>query len=631
MAAKTSRGAKLMQTIRLTMAQALVKHLQAQFNLVDGKEVPLFGGVWGIFGHGNVAGLGEALADVKDEFTTYRAHNEQGMALAACAYAKQNRRQRIMACTSSIGPGATNMVTAAGLAMANRLPVLFLPGDVFATRTPDPVLQQVEHFGEPSVSVNDCFRPVSRYFDRINRPEQLITSLPNAIATMLDPANCGPATLALPQDVQTMAFDYPISFFEKKVHGLTRTRPDKMQVKNAIQAIKAAKKPLLVLGGGVHYSLAVKEVEQFIDTYQVPSCETQAGKGGLNWQHKLNLGGVGVTGSSAANIAASEADLVIAIGTRLQDFTSASRTLFNREGLRLININTASFDANKHGGLALTGDAREVLTELMSELGECPFDTHWAERAKSLNNDWLDAVNQAVKVPDTYQDKSYLPTDANVIGVVNRQATKNSTIVQAAGGLPGELHKLWRTESDLGYHVEYGFSCMGYELAGGVGVKMATPERDVIVMVGDGSYLMLNSEIATSVMLGLKLTVVVLDNRGYACINRLQNACGSDSFNNLLQDCHTVEAGAPKTAFAEHAKALGANGEHVQSLAELEAALERAKASDKTYVISIDTDPMPTTQEGGAWWDVAVAEVSSKESVNQAQAQYQEAKSKQPY
>lgn len=620
-----------MQTIRLTMAQALVKHLQAQFNLVDGKEVPLFGGVWGIFGHGNVAGLGEALADVKDEFTTYRAHNEQGMALAACAYAKQNRRQRIMACTSSIGPGATNMVTAAGLAMANRLPVLFLPGDVFATRTPDPVLQQVEHFGEPSVSVNDCFRPVSRYFDRINRPEQLITSLPNAIATMLDPANCGPATLALPQDVQTMAFDYPISFFEKKVHGLTRTRPDKVQVSSALQAIKGAKKPLLVLGGGVHYSLAVKEVEQFIDTYQVPVCETQAGKGVLNWQHKLNLGGVGVTGSSAANIAASEADLVIAIGTRLQDFTSASRTLFNREGLRLININTASFDANKHGGLALTGDAREVLTELMSELGECQFDTHWAERAKSLNNDWLDAVNHAVKVPDTYQDKSYLPTDANVIGVVNRQATKNSTIVQAAGGLPGELHKLWRTESDLGYHVEYGFSCMGYELAGGVGVKMATPERDVIVMVGDGSYLMLNSEIATSVMLGLKLTVVVLDNRGYACINRLQNACGSDSFNNLLQDCHTVEAGAPKTAFAEHAKALGANGEQVQSLAELEGALERAKASDKTYVISIDTDPMPTTQEGGAWWDVAVAEISSKESVNQAQAQYQEAKSKQPY
>ncbi|MGB0941039.1 MAG: 3D-(3,5/4)-trihydroxycyclohexane-1,2-dione acylhydrolase (decyclizing) [Marinomonas sp.] len=620
-----------MQTIRLTMAQALVKHLQAQFNLVDGKEVPLFGGVWGIFGHGNVAGLGEALADVKDEFTTYRAHNEQGMALAACAYAKQNRRQRIMACTSSIGPGATNMVTAAGLAMANRLPVLFLPGDVFATRTPDPVLQQVEHFGEPSVSVNDCFRPVSRYFDRINRPEQLITSLPNAIATMLDPANCGPATLALPQDVQTMAFDYPMSFFEKKVHGLTRARPDKVQVKNALQAIKAAKKPLLVLGGGVHYSLAVKEVEQFIDTYQVPACETQAGKGVLNWQHKLNLGGVGVTGSSAANIAASEADLVIAIGTRLQDFTSASRTLFNREGLRLININAASFDANKHGGLALTGDAREALTELMSELGECQFDTHWAERAKSLNNDWLDVVNQAVKVPDSYQDKSYLPTDANVIGVVNRQATKNSTIVQAAGGLPGELHKLWRTESDLGYHVEYGFSCMGYELAGGVGVKMATPERDVIVMVGDGSYLMLNSEIATSVMLGLKLTVVVLDNRGYACINRLQNACGSDSFNNLLQDCHTVEAGAPKTAFAEHAKALGANGEQVQSLAELEAALERAKASNKTYVISIDTNPMPTTQEGGAWWDVAVAEVSSKESVNQAQAQYQEAKSKQPY
>lgn len=619
-----------MQTIKLTMAQALVKHLQAQFNLIEGKEVPLFGGMWGIFGHGNVAGLGEALADVKDEFTTYRAHNEQGMALAACAYAKQNRRQRIMACTSSIGPGATNMVTAAGLAMANRLPVLFLPGDVFATRAPDPVLQQVEHFGEPSISVNDCYKPVSRYFDRINRPEQLITSLPAAINMMLDPANCGPATLALPQDVQTMAYDYPVSFFDKKVHGLTRARADKTQLKAAITAIKAADKPLLVVGGGVHYSLAVETLKHFAEKHQIPVCETQAGKGVLDWRHELNLGGVGVTGSSAANQTAADADLVIAVGTRLQDFTSASRTLFNRDGLTLININAASFDANKHGALPITGDAKEVLDELSGDLASWSSQEAWIKHVMALNADWLQHVDDALKTPLESHDINYLPTDANVIGMVNRQADKNTTIVQAAGGLPGELHKLWRTESPLGYHVEYGFSCMGYELAGGLGAKMATPERDVVVMVGDGSYLMLNSEIATSVMLDLKLTIVVLDNRGFGCINRLQNACGSESFNNLLKDCHKAEL-APKTQFAEHAKALGAKGEEVQSLADLEAALERAKSSDTTYVIAIDTDPMPTTQEGGAWWDVAVAEVSNNQSVKAANTQYRLAKQKQPY
>jgi len=620
-----------MQTIRLTMAQALVKHLQSQFNLINGEEVPLFGGMWGIFGHGNVAGLGEALASVKNDFTTYRAHNEQGMALAACAYAKQHRRQRIMACTSSIGPGATNMLTAAGLAMTNRLPVLFLPGDIFATRTPDPVLQQVEHFGDPGISVNDCFKPVSRYFDRINRPEQLITSLPAAIAMMSDPANCVPATLALPQDVQTMAFDYPVNFFNKKVHGLNRPRADKGQIKRAIDAIKLAKKPLIVLGGGVHYSLAVNDVKAFIESYQIPCCETQAGKGVLAWDHLLNLGGVGVTGSSAANGAAQEADLVIAIGTRLQDFTSASRTLFNRPDLTLININVASVDANKQGSLAVVGDAKEVIIELNDGLVDWSRKADWLAYVNDLNALWSNHVDKTMAMPVEHSDNNYLPTDANVIGVVNRQATDMTTIVQAAGGLPGELHKLWRTASDLGYHVEYGFSCMGYELAGGLGVKMATPERDVVVMVGDGSYLMLNSEIATSVMLGLKLTIVVLDNRGFACINRLQNACGGESFNNLLQDCHTTLDGAPKTDFAQHANALGANSEQVDNLSGLEAALNRAKASDKTYVISINTDPIPTTKEGGAWWDVAVADVSTRSDVVKANENYKLAKQQQPY
>ena len=620
-----------METLRLTMAQALVKHLQAQFTVIDGVELPLFGGAWAIFGHGNVAGIGEALAQVKDEFTTFRAHNEQGMALAACAYAKQHRRQRIMACTSSIGPGATNMITAAGLAMANRLPVLFLPGDVFATRTPDPVLQQVEHFNDPTMSVNDCFRPVSRYFDRINRPEQLITSLPAAINTMLDPITCGPATLALPQDVQTMAFDFPTSFFAKKVHKLRRNRTDVDQLAAAVDAIKKAKKPLILLGGGVHYSLAVEEVTAFIEQYQIPACETQAGKGALAWDHKFNLGSVGVTGSSAANAAAQEADLIIAIGTRLQDFTSASRTLFANLDHTLLSLNVTPFDAEKHRSLPLVGDAKVSLQELMTEVGDHLTPSSWVDHVHALNQTWLSAVDQATALPTQANDKHYLPTDANVIGVINRFASVDSTIVQAAGGLPGELHKLWRTSSDLGYHVEYGFSCMGYELAGGLGVKMATPEREVIVMVGDGSYLMLNSEIATSVMLGLKLTIVVLDNRGYACINRLQQACGGEPFNNLLENCHTVEAGAPKTDFAAHAKALGAASEKVACLAELEAALARARASDKTYVIAIDTDPMPSTQAGGAWWDVAVPEVSTRDTVVNAEHQYKIAKQQQPY
>lgn len=621
-----------METLRLTMAQALVKHLQAQFIVMNGVEVPLFGGAWAIFGHGNVAGMGEALAQVKDQFTTFRAHNEQGMALAACAYAKQHRRQRIMACTSSIGPGATNMITAAGLAMANRLPVLFLPGDVFATRTPDPVLQQVEHFNDPTLSVNDCFRPVSRYFDRINRPEQLITSLPAAINTMLDPVTCGPVTLALPQDVQTMAFDFPTRFFTKKVHTLRRNRTDLDQLAAAVDAIKAAKKPLILLGGGVHYSLAVEEAKAFVEQYQIPACETQAGKGALAWDHPLNLGSVGVTGSSAANKAAQEADLIIAIGTRLQDFTSASRTLFANPNHTLLSINVTPFDAEKHNALPLVGDAKSTLEELRAQLtSDWKAPTSWGNQVQALNKAWLSTVDEVTALPAQASNKHYLPTDANVIGVINRFASTNSTIVQAAGGLPGELHKLWRTSSDLGYHVEYGFSCMGYELAGGLGVKMATPERDVIVMVGDGSYLMLNSEIATSVMLGLTLIIVVLDNRGYACINRLQQACGGEPFNNLLQNCHTVDEGAPKTDFAAHAKALGAASEQVACLADLEAALVRAKVSDKTYVIAIDTDPMPSTQEGGAWWDVAVPEVSSRDEVKNAERQYKIAKQMQPY
>ena len=619
-----------MATIKLTMAQALVKYLQAQFVEVAGEEVPMFGGMWAIFGHGNVAGLGEALHEVREDFSTFRAHNEQGMGLAACAYAKQHRRQRMMACTSSIGPGATNMLTAAGLAMTNRLPVLFLPGDTFASRTPDPVLQQVEHFHDPSITVNDCFRPVSRYFDRLNRPEQLLTSLPAAMQVLTDPALCGPATLALPPDVQTIAFDYPEAFFQRKLHKTRRPPADAEQLAAALAALKQAEKPLIVIGGGVHYSGALAQLQEFAQQYQLPVCETQAGKGAFAWHHPLNLGAIGVTGSSAANQAAAEADVVLAIGTRLQDFTTASRTLFANSKVKLIGLNVAPFDAIKHTALPLIGDARVVLEQLNVALDGWQASQQWQHDNRTRLAQWQAAVDLALAKPNK-TDAGYLPTDANVIGVINRVTTDMSTIVQAAGGLPGELHKLWRTESPLGYHVEYGFSCMGYEIAGGMGVKMAMPERDVIVMVGDGSYLMLNSEIATSVMLGLKLTIVVLDNRGFACINRLQQACGGAPFNNLLDDCRSVTEGAPKTDFSAHARALGALAESVADLDELEKALSRAKAADKTYVIAIDTDSGPTTQAGGAWWDVAVPEISSRLDVVQANEAYRAAKKRQPY
>ena len=599
-----------MRTIRLTAAQACVRFLANQHIEIEGQELPYFAGVWAIFGHGNVAGLGEALTDIQDALPTYRAHNEQAMAHAAIAYAKQMRRQRAMVCTSSIGPGATNMVTAAALAHVNRLPVLFLPGDIYASRRPDPVLQQVEDFGDGTVSANDCFRPVSRYFDRIMRPEQLLDALPRALATMLDPVTCGPATLAFCQDVQAEACDYPESFFERRVWRIRREAPERQDIRRLAEAIRQSSAPLLIAGGGVHYSLASDELASFASAFGIPVAETQAGKGSLPWDHAQAMGSIGVTGTSAANTAAAEADLVIGIGTRLQDFTTGSWALFQNPSAQLVQINIAPHDAHKRGALALVADAKLALDALSEELGE------WRSRDRHRHSkaiaDWNLAWDAA-----TAPGNEELPSDAQVIGSVWRAVPETAIVVGAAGGLPGELHKLWRSRTSDGYHLEYGYSCMGYEIAGALGVKLAAPDRDVVVMLGDGSYLMLNSEIATSVMMGAKLIIVLLDNHGFGCINRLQQATAGERFNNLLPS-------APRIDFVAHAQALGAISEKASSLTELEAALGRALAADHTYVVVIETDPERSTDAGGAWWDVAVAEVSKRGSVTEARKSYDE-------
>ncbi|MGQ0332928.1 3D-(3,5/4)-trihydroxycyclohexane-1,2-dione acylhydrolase (decyclizing) [Halomonas elongata] len=612
-----------MTTIRLTMAQAVVRYMMAQKVDIDGEIKPLFPGVWAIFGHGNVAGLGEALYHARESLPTYRAHNEQGMAHAAIAYAKTLNRRQVMACTASAGPGSTNMVTAAAVAHVNRLPVLFLPGDTFATRMPDPVLQQVENFHDHTLTTNDCFKPVSRFFDRITRPEQLLTSLPQAVRVLTDPVECGPVTLALPQDIQTFAFDYPQHFFDEQVHRLRRQAADRRELDDAIALIRQAKKPLVITGGGAHYAGALEELDAFVSTCHLPVGETQAGKGALPWDHAQNLGTLGVTGAGSANALAAEADLVIAVGTRLGDFASGSRAMINPEA-KLLSLNVASFDAIKHKGQALVGDARLTLPELTAGLVDWQPDGGWIEKAAELRDDWNRTVERV-----TADRGSDLPCDAEVVGAVNRAAGERDIVVCAAGGLPGELQKLWRTRFHRGYHMEYGYSCMGYELAGGLGVKMAMPDSEVFVMVGDGSYLMLNSELATSVMLGHKIVAVVLDNRGYGCIHRLQQFCGGPGFNNLLDDCLSAEGGAPKTDFAAHAAALGARSESVGNIRELEAALERAKASDTSYVIAIDTDPLADTQDGGSWWDVAVPEVSERGEVVTARERYEGYKARQ--
>jgi 3D-(3,5/4)-trihydroxycyclohexane-1,2-dione acylhydrolase (decyclizing) len=605
------------KTIRLTMAQAVAKFMTRQMTVIDGETVPIFGGVFAIFGHGNVAGLGEALYGVREELPTYRAHNEQGMAHAAIAFAKASFRRRFMAATSSIGPGATNMVTAAALAHVNRIPVLLLPGDVFANRAPDPVLQQVEDWGDGTASANDVFRPVSRYFDRITRPEQIITALNRAMQVLTDPAECGPVTLSLCQDVQAEAYDYPEAFFDERIWVPRRPMPDLGELDAAVAALGAAKKPVIIAGGGVLYSEAAGTLKAFAEKHGIPVMETNAGKSSLPHDHALNMGSVGVTGSSASNLLAEQADVVLAIGSRLQDFTTGSWALFKAEGVKLIGLNTQPFDAGKHRAMPLVADAKAGLEALDARLGGWTSPDSWVATAKAAKTEWLKAA-KAVTDPT-----NELPSDAQVIGAVYRARGSGATLVCASGGLPGELHKLWPAGAPGSYHMEYGYSTMGYEIAGGLGVKLAKPDDDVIVMLGDGSYMMMNSEIATSVMLGKKLTIVVLDNRGFGCINRLQMATGGANFNNLLKDTrHEV---LPEIDFAAHAAAMGAWVRKAASIAELESGLREAAAVERTTVLVIDTDPLIATEAGGHWWDVAVPEVSVRPSVNAARKEYEEA------
>jgi 3D-(3,5/4)-trihydroxycyclohexane-1,2-dione acylhydrolase (decyclizing) len=602
-------------TIRLTAAQAAVRYLVAQRVEVDGVDVGFFAGVWAIFGHGNVAGLGEALYGARDALLTYRAHNEQAMAHAAIAYAKQMRRRRAMVCTTSIGPGATNMVTAAALAHVNRLPVLLLPGDVFASRRPDPVLQQIETFSDGTISANDCFRPVSRYFDRISRPEHLLHALPRAMSVLTDPAECGPVTLGFCQDVQTEAYNWPAQFFKTRQWRVRCQPADPAEIDRLAARLRVARAPLIIAGGGVLYAGAETALDAFARATGTPVAETQAGKGALAWDHPNNLGAIGVTGSSAANAAAAAADLIVGVGTRFQDFTTGSRALFSNAERVLTQVNVAAFDAHKHGAEPVVGDAGVVIEALGAAMSGWRVPQDWTRKQQAATAAW----NTAVDVATAGSDAAF-PSDAQVIGAVQRIADDDTVVVCAAGGLPGELHKLWRTHRVGGYHVEYGYSCMGYEIAGGLGAKIAAGARDVVVMVGDGSYLMMSSEIATSVMLGHKLIIVVLDNRGFGCINRLQQSTGGAPFNNLLQD---VQQDLAAIDFAAHAASLGARAEKVRGVAELETALRRARASAETYVVVIETDPAITTEAGGAWWDVAPPEVSERAQVVAARAAYE--------
>lgn len=617
-----------MKTVRVTLAQALVRYLAAlRVQLDDGRTVPYVGGVFSIFGHGNVAGIGEALFAERQALPTWRAHNEQAMAHAAIAYAKASFRQRIMAVTTSIGPGATNLVTAAALAHVNRLPVLLLPGDVFASRAPDPVLQQLEDFHHGDLSANDCLRPAVRYFDRLMRPEQLLTALPRAVQVMTDPATCGPVCLALPQDVQAEAFDCPVSFFSPAVLRWRRPPADAAELRSAVDLLRQARRPLLVVGGGVLYSQAGDALRRFAERHGVPVTETQAGKSSLPWHHRLNAGALGVSGSPAANALARDADLVLAVGTRLQDFSTGSHTLF--AGARLLGLNVQPADAAKWGGQTLVADARTGLEQLAEHLAGWSAEAAWSEGAQARAAAWSARVAQ---LTSGEPPAGTLPYDADVIGAV-RDSTVDSpagdVVVAAAGTLPAELHKLWRAEAPGSYHVEYGYSCMGYEIAGGLGVKLARPEAEVVVMVGDGSYLMMNSEIATSVMLGRKLIVVVLDNRGYGCIHRLQQASGGAQFNNLLDDCVAEQGQSAPIDFAAHAAAMGAHAVHVGGLPALREALAAARAATGTQVIVIDTNAERSTADGGCWWEVAIPQVSQREQVAAAHAQYRAGKAAQ--
>jgi 3D-(3,5/4)-trihydroxycyclohexane-1,2-dione acylhydrolase (decyclizing) len=620
---------------RLTAGQALVRFVANQFAERDGKRHRFIEGFWGIFGHGNVAGLGQGLAELAaaEGLQFYRPQNEQAMVHLAAAYAKQRNRLATFACTTSIGPGATNMVTGAAAATVNRLPVLLLPSDYFANRVPDPVLQQLEHPSERDVSVNDAFRPVSRFFDRISRPEQLIGSLPEAFRILTDPADTGAVTIALPEDVQTEAYDYPAAFFEERTWHLRRPLPEPELIQAAVQLILSARRPLIISGGGTIYSEATEELRQFVEEFGIPVAETQAGKGVLNWDHPMNAGPVGSNGSTAANRLAHEADLIINLGTRLSDFTTASKSAFQNPSVRFIGINVATMDVYKLQALPLVADAKRALATLhraLKERGYAGTTPDYRSQLQEKKREW-DAL-----VSDLRTVKTDVPgklAELAVIGLVNESFGGKATVVCAAGGLPGELLRLWRPEDPKAYHLEYGFSCMGYEIAGGLGVKLADPEREVVVMVGDGSYLMMNSEIVTAVAEGIRITIVVVDNHGYQCILGLQRAVGVSDFGNELRFRGNGNA-APTgpyvpVDFQKHAEAMGARAFFATTASEVREALAQARQSDRIAVVVIPVDPESRMPGMGTWWDVPVAEVSAEEVTRKTRESYEAATRKQ--
>jgi len=615
--------------MRLTAGQALLRFLAAQVVERDGVRHRFFGGCFGIFGHGNVAGFGQALAERPDLLTYYQARNEQAMVHAAVGYARQLNRLGALVCTSSIGPGATNMVTGAALATVNRLPVLLVPGDVFASRAPDPVLQQLETAARGDVSVNDAFIPVSRYFDRIERPEQLLAAATAAMRVLTSPAETGAVTLAFPQDVQAEAFEVPDEFLAERLWRIRRPLPDAAALAEAAEAIRAARRPVVVAGGGTIYAEATDALRRFVDATGIPVGETQAGKGSLPYDHPSNLGAIGATGTLAANRVAAAADLVIGVGTRYSDFTTASRTAFRNPDVRFVNVNVAEPDAFKLAGLPLVGDARATLERLAELLEGHAVDEAYREEAAALARDWDAEVTRLYRL-----GHGPLPAQSEVIGAVNDAAGPADVVVCAAGSMPGDLHKLWRTRDPKGYHVEYGYSCMGYEIAGGLGVKLAAPEREVYVLVGDGSYLMMPSEIVTSVQEGLKLVIVLVDNRGYSSIGALSRSLGTDGFGTLYRyrrDGSLGTDGNDPGAFlpvdlAANAASLGAKVVRAETVAELRAALESARSETETIVIAVSTDRYEGVPDYESWWDVPVAEVSETASVRAARAAYEEAR-----
>jgi 3D-(3,5/4)-trihydroxycyclohexane-1,2-dione acylhydrolase (decyclizing) len=625
-----------MSTVRLTAAQALIRFLANQYVERDGVEHRFFAGVFGIFGHGNVAGVGQALQQHADQLTYYQARNEQAMVHTASAYARMKNRLGSLACTTSIGPGATNMLTGAALATINRLPVLLLPGDVFASRAPDPVLQQLETPHDGTLSVNDCFRPVSRYWDRIDRPEQIIPAALAAMRVLTNQAETGAVTLALPQDVQAEACGFPEEFMERRVWRIGRPLPEASELERAAELIRSSRRPMIVAGGGVIYSEATEALRRFVERTGMPVGETQAGKGSMPYDHPCSLGAVGATGTFAANRVAREADLVVGVGTRWTDFTTASKTAFQNPNVRFVNINVADFDAAKHAGLRLVGDARATLEALSEALAGYEVEAGYREQNARANEEWDREVERLYTL-----GHDPLPSQGEVIGAVNTFSEPEAVVVCAAGSIPGDLHKLWRSRDPKGYHVEYGYSCMGYEIAGGLGVKMAAPEREVYVMVGDGSYLMMSSEIVTSIQEGFKLTVVLVDNSGFSSIGALSRSVGSDGFGTHYRyrkdgsiglDSEENPGEVLPVDLAANAKSFGAHVFRAETIAELESVLEKAKGVGRTVVIHVPVDRYEGVPTYESFWDVPVAEVSEMDSIIAARKEYAEGRrAERPY